>query len=134
MAKKVIIELSDAQAGVTLAALEEYFRLRSGQGGICGLSDDLAFSTYDRAKDPTGTDFDLALQRRDSINYVLRAAFQIAWPVYGYPTQASESSLIASDIWSRLRWELSEKEPYRATPIQLGPEPLPNISIIDADT
>ena len=130
MKKRVVIELTEEQAQVTLAALEEYFRLRYGQGGISGLADDLAFATYDRNKDHTGAEFDLAIQRRDSINYVLKAAFQIAWPIYGGPDHKSDVALIAGDVWSQLRWDLSTKEPYMTRPIQLGPEPMPVIKVI----
>lgn len=131
MAKKINMEMSEDQARILLAALEEYFRLRMGQANICGLADDLAFATYDRSKDPSGKGFDLAIQRRDSINHILTAIFNIAWPIYGAPEQKSASMLIAGDMWSQLRWELSEKEPYKATPIQLGPESLPKIKITD---
>lgn len=131
MAKKVVLELSEAQAKVTQDALEEYFRLRLGQANISGLADDLAFSTYDRSKDPTGKYFDLAIQRRDSINQLLSAIFYITWPIYGAPEKRSDYEIIAGDIWSQLRWELSNKESYRSTPIQLGPEPLPKIEIFE---
>lgn len=129
MAKKVTIELTERQARTVQAALEEYFRLRMGQASLNGLADDLAFDIYDRSKDTTGKGFDLAIQRRDNINHVLKAIFHMAWPVYGAPEKKSEPVLIAGDIWSQLRWEMSTKEPYVATPIQLGPDPLPKVAI-----
>lgn len=129
MAKKIIMEMNESQARILLTALEEYFRLRMGQANISSLADDLAFATYDRSKDTSGKGFDLAIQRRDSINHILAAIFRIAWPVYGAPENKPDSVQTAGDMWSQLRWELSEKEPYRATPIQLGPEPLPKIMI-----
>ena len=129
MAKKVTIELTEKQARTVQAALEEYFRLRMGQASLNGLADDLAFDVYDRSKDTTGKGFDLAIQRRDNINHVLKAIFHMAWPVYGAPEKKSEPVLIAGDIWSQLRWEMSTKEPYVATPIQLGPDPLPKVTI-----
>lgn len=129
MAKKVTIELTERQARTVLAALEEYFRLRMGQANLNGLADDLAFDVYDRSKDTTGKGFDLAIQRRDNINHVLKAIFHMAWPIYGAPEKKSEPVLIAGDIWSQLRWEMSTKEPYAATPIQLGPDPLPKVTI-----
>ena len=129
MAKKVTIELTERQARTVQAALEEYFRLRMGQASLNGLADDLAFDIYDRSKDTTGKGFDLAIQRRDNINHVLKAIFHMAWPVYGAPEKKSEPVLIAGDIWSQLRWEMSTKEPYVATPIQLGPDPLPTVAI-----
>ena len=129
MAKKVTIEMTEPQARVVLAAVEEFFRLRMGQATISGLADDLAFATYDRSKDTTGKGFDLAIQRRDNINHVLKAIFHIAWPIYGAPEKRSERELIAGDIWSQLRWEMSDKPPLRSTPIQLGPEPLPRVMV-----
>lgn len=131
MAKKIIMEMNESQARILLTALEEYFRLRMGQANISSLADDLAFATYDRSKDASGKGFDLAIQRRDSINHILTAIFRIAWPIYGAPEHKPDPVQIAGDMWSQLRWELSEKEPYRATPIQLGPEPLPKITITD---
>lgn len=129
MVKKVIIELTERQARTVQVALEEYFRLRMGQANLNGLADDLAFDVYDRSKDTTGKGFDLAIQRRDNINHVLKAIFHMAWPIYGAPEKKSEPVLIAGDIWSQLRWEMSTKEPYVATPIQLGPDPLPKVTI-----
>ena len=127
--KKVTIELTARQAGVVLSAVEEYFRLRMGQASTCGLADDLAFCTYDRSKDDSGKGFDLAIQRRDHINLMLKAIFSVAWPLYGAPERRSEQELIAGDIWSQLRWELSTKDEWMSTPIQLGPEPLPKIIV-----
>lgn len=133
MSQKYIIELTEKQAQTVLAAVEEFFRLRMGQANLNGLADDLAFSTYDRSKDTTGRGFDLALQRRDNINHVLKAIFHIAWPIYGAPEKRTERELIAGDIWSQLRWEMSTKEPYMSTPIQLGSEPLPKVTVIADD-
>ena len=129
MAKKVTIELTERQARTVQVALEEYFRLRMGQANLNGLADDLAFDIYDRSKDDTGKGFDLAIQRRDNINHVLKAIFHMAWPIYGAPEKKSEPVLIAGDIWSQLRWEMSTKDPYMSTPIQLGPDPLPKVTI-----
>ena len=126
--KKVTLELTEAQARTTLAALEEYFRLRMGQSSS-GLADDLAFSTYDRSKDTTGNGFDLAIQRRNNINHVLKAIFHMAWPIYGAPEEKSEPALIAGDIWSQLRWEMSNKDPWMSPPIQLGTEALPKVTV-----
>lgn len=129
MAKKITIELTEKQAQTVLVAVEEYFRLRMGQATTSNLADDLAFSTYDRSKDITGKGFDLAIQRRDNISQVLRAAFFMAWPIYGAPEKKSESVIIAGDIWSQLRWEMSTKEPHFSTPFQLGTEPLPKVTV-----
>lgn len=133
MIKKVTMEMSEKQARIILVALEEYFRLRMGQTSTSSLANDLAFSTYDRAKDPSGRGFDLAIQRRDNINHVLTAISHIAWPIYGTPDEKTEEVLISGDIWSQLRWDLSSKEPYMTTPFQLGPEKMPVISILRED-
>lgn len=130
---KVTIEMNEKQAGIVLAALEEWFRLRMGQATLNGLADDLAFATYDRSKDTDGKGFDLAIQRRDSIEKVLKAIFHIAWPIYGAPEKRSERELIAGDIWSQLRWELSTKEAWMSTPLQMGPEPMPKITVERAE-
>ena len=133
MSKRVIMEMSEKQARTVLVALEEYFRLRMGQASTSGLADDLAFSTYDRAKDDSGKGFDLAIQRRDHINHLLTAMFRIAWPIYGSPEEKTDAVLISGDIWSQLRWDLSSKEPYVTTPFQLGPEKMPIITILQEE-
>lgn len=131
MAKKVTIKLTEKQARTVLAAVEEYFRIRMGQANISGLAEDLAFIDYDKSKDTTGKGFDLAIQLRDNINHVLKAIFHMAWPIYGAPEKKSEPVLIAGDIWSQLRWELSPKDAWQSTPFQLGPEPMPKITVED---
>lgn len=132
MAKKITMELTETQARTVLVAVEEYFRLRMGQAGICGLADDLAFMDYDRSKDSTGKYFDLAIQCRDNINHVLKAIFYMAWPIYGAPEKKTEPVLIAGDIWSQLRYELGPKDMFCSTPFQLGPEPLPKV-VVEVD-
>ena len=125
--KKVTIEMSETQARIILAAVEEWFRLRMGQG--TRLAEDLAF--YGRKKE--NNDFDQRIQRRNAIDCVLKAVFNIAFPVYGVPYRNEPDVNIASDIWSALRYELSTKEPWMSTPFQLGTEPLPKIRVEDAD-
>ena len=38
-----------------------------------------------------------------------------------------------SDIWCTLRWELSKKGEWDRPPFQMGPEPLPKITVEDVD-
>ena len=121
MPKKVTIELTETQARTVLAAVEEWFRLRMGQ-------------SYDLANDlaclkPGESDFDKMLVRRDAIEELLRAMFRIAWPYCGVPEEVQPYVHVASDIWSTLRYELGPKEEWCSTPFQMGPEPLPRITV-----
>jgi hypothetical protein len=127
MAKKVVIELNETQARTVLVAVEEWFRLRMGQ--TYDLANGLAFLNYDKEKD----NFDYVIQRRNAIEYVIRAMFNIAWPHYGTPGSVPPEVHVASDIWSALRWELSEKGEWDRTPFQMGPEPLPKITVEETE-
>lgn len=130
MAKKVILELNETQARTVLAAVEEWFRLRMGQ--CWDLSDDLGFMGYKH--DPQNTSaFDERIQRRDAIREVLSAAMRIAFPGNGVPMKSIPEVHVASDIWSALRWELSEKGEWDRTPFQMGPEPLPKITVEETE-
>ena len=135
MAKKITIELTEPQARIVLTAVEEWFRLRMGQANLNGLADDLAFAGYDRCRDTGGKYFDQRIQRRDNINEVLKCAFRIAWPTYGAPEKKMPGVDVAGDIWSALRYALSQKDGIwgPAPPIQLGEEPLPRISVEEKD-
>ena len=128
MAKKVTIELTETQARTVLQAVEEWFRLRMGQPS--DLANGLAFLGYKRDKDHPEK-FDAAIQKRDSIDAVLKAMFNIAFPYYGMPKEIEPEVHIASDIWSTLRYELSEKTERTPTPFQMGTEPLPKISVME---
>lgn len=123
MAKKVTIELTEIQARTVLVAVEEWFRLRMGQS--YDLANGLAFLNYKKDK----SDFDRTIQRRDAIEQVIKAMFNIAWPHCGTPGEIPPEVNVASDIWSALRWELSEKGEWDRTPFQMGPEPMPKISV-----
>ena len=126
MAKKVTIELTEAQARIILTACEEWFRLRMGQ--YSDLANDIAFMGY--KNDPKNPkEFDLRLAKRDAIQEVIKAMLHIAFPVYGTPEQIEPRTHIASDIWSALRYELGPKTMYCSTPFQMGPEPLPKITV-----
>lgn len=130
MAKKVILELTETQARTVLAAVEEWFRLRMGQSR--DLSDDLAFLGYVHDKNCPEA-FNLRIQTRDAVDEVLKAAFRIAFGHYGVAERTPPEVHVASDIWSALRWELSEKGEWDRTPFQMGPEPLPKITVEDTE-
>lgn len=126
MAKKVTIELTEAQARTVLAAVEEWFRLRMGQ--YSDLANGLAFLGYKH--DPENKlAFDRRIVKRDAISEVIKAMLHIAFPDYGTPGKIEPEVHIASDIWSVLRYELSTKEAYMSTPFQMGTEPLPKITV-----
>lgn len=124
---KVTIEMNETQARTVLAALEEWFRIRMGQD--FDLANGLAFLGF--KNDPQHPErFDAAIQRRDSIQAVIRAMFNIAWPNHwGTPDNIEPEVHIASDIWSQLRWELSTKEEWMPPPFRMGPEPMPKITV-----
>ena len=134
--KKVVLELNEAQAMVVQVALEEWFRLRMGQS--YDLANDLAFMGYKRDEKRPEL-FDAAITKRNSLEHVIKAMFNIAWPHYGTPTKVEDRTHIASDIWSVLRheiWKTRDHESWSvcsATPIQLGPEPLPVVTVITED-
>ena len=128
MAKKVTIELTETQAKVMLLAIEGWFRLRMGQH--YQTADDLAFLGYTHDPEKPGA-FDERINRRNAIKEVLGAVMRIAFPVYGTPTEIDSDTHIVSDIWSQLRWELSTKDEWMSTPFQLGPEPMPKITVED---
>lgn len=123
---KVTIEMNDTQARIVQQALEEWFRIRMGQE--FDLADGLAFLGYKHDKDHPER-FDAVIQKRDAIQAVVRAMFNIAWPHYGRPQRSEPEVHIASDIWSQLRWELSSKDHWAAPPFQMGPEPMPKITV-----
>jgi hypothetical protein len=129
--KKVTMEMTETQARLVLEAVEEWFRLRMGQHSE--LSEGLAFYGYDHNTAYEG-EFDRRIQRRSAIAEVLKAAMRIAFPdSYGAVYENTPDVNIASDIWSQLRWELSPRNEYATTPMQLGPEPMPKITVEDVD-
>lgn len=132
MPKKVTIEMNEAQARIVLQAVEEWFRLRMGQPA--DLAIDLALYNYKPHKDGKANTkaFDNAMVRRDAIEEILKSMFRIAFPGYGSPSEIKNEVNVASDIWSVLRYELSNKEDWMPTPFQIGGEPLPKITVMEA--
>ena len=136
--KKVVLELNEAQAMIVQVALGEWFRLRMGQS--FDLANDLAFMGFKHDKDHPER-FDAAITKRNSLESVIKALFCITWPHYGTPHEVEDRTHIASDIWSALRHEIwnartDGTDNWRvdaATPIQLGPEPLPKITVTVED-
>lgn len=130
MTKKVTIELNEIQARTVLVAVEEYFRIRMGQNSM--LANDLAFMNYQHDKGNPAA-FDRRIQTRDAVGEVLTTAFRIAFGSYGTPGEIPPYVHIASDIWSALRWELSEKGEWDRIPFQMGPEPMPKITVEETE-
>ena len=129
MAKKITIEMNETQARLVLAAVEEWFRLRMGQHSE--LAEGLAFYGFDRNNSKDG-EFDRRIQRRSAIAEVLKAAMRIAFPdSWGAVYENTKEVNIASDIWSQLRWELSNKEEWRGEPFQMGSEPMVRVTVED---
>lgn len=129
MAKKITIEMNETQARLVLAAVEEWFRLRMGQHSE--LAEGLAFYGFDLNNAKDG-EFDRRIQRRSAIAEVLKAAMRIAFPdSWGAVYENTKEVNIASDIWSQLRWELSNKEEWRGEPFQMGSEPMVKVTVED---
>ena len=129
MAKKITIELTEAQARTVLTAVEEWFRLRIGQGH--DLSNGLAFLGYKHSEAKPG-EFDLRIERRDNLDAIIHAMLEIAfpWRKHGISVPIEPEVHIASDIWSQLRYDLNEnKDKWTTTPFQMGTEPLPKITV-----
>lgn len=128
MAKKVTLEMTETQARIVLAAVEEWFRLRMGQGR--DLTDGLAFMGYKHDEKNRG-EFDERITRRDCLDSLMRAVFDVAfpWKLHGISKPLDPEVHIASDIWSQLRWELSTKEEWMSTPFQMGAEPMVKVTV-----
>ena len=127
MAKKIILELNETQARTVLVAVEEWFRLRIGQS--YDLANDLAFYDYQHDKNHPH-EFDLRIQIRDAVDEIIKSIFRVVFGPPGVPREVPPQVHVASDIWSTLRWELSDKKDgWDRTPFQMGPEPLPKITV-----
>jgi hypothetical protein len=56
----------------------------------------------------------------------------IAFPYSSVPKTIEPEINIASDIWSQLRWDLSEKDAiWDRTPFQMGKEPMVKVTVED---
>ena len=126
--KKVTIEMTETQARLVLAAVEEWFRLRMGQHSE--LENGLAFLGYNHKEAKEG-EFDRRILKRNAIHEVIGAALRIAFPNYGVPIENTPDVNIVSDIWSQLLWELSTKEAWMSTPLQMGTEPMVKVTVED---
>lgn len=129
MDKKVTIEMTEAQARIVLEAVEEWFRLRMGQ--YHQTADGLAFSGF-RYSEEKRAEFDDRIMRRNYISLILKAVMDIAFPWSSIPRELDPDVHIASDIWSQLRWDLSEKDKlWDRTPFQMGTEPMVKVTVED---
>ena len=126
--KKVTIDMTETQARIVLACVEEWFRLRMGQ--YHDLADGLAFLGFHYDGENTRAEFNDRIVRRNCINHVLRAVMDIAFPYTSVPKKNEPDVVIASDIWSQLRWDLSPKnELWDRTPFQMGTEPMVKVTV-----
>ena len=126
---KVTMEMTEKQARLIQYAVEEWFRLRVGQHSE--LAEGLAFYGYDHNTAKEG-EFDRRIQKRSAIAEVLLAVMRIAFQDnYGVVYENTPEVNIASDIWSQLRWELSNKEEWRGEPFQMGTEPMVKVTVED---
>ena len=129
MPKKVTIELTETQAQIVLRAVEEWFRLRMGQYG--DLANDLAFYGY-KGDNEDNDAFDFAVIKMGVFEDEIRGMFRMAFPPCGRPHEIEPAVNVASDIWSVLRYELSDKSDRIFTPFKMGKEPLPKITVMEA--
>ena len=131
MSKKVTIEMTETQARLVLEAVEEWFRLRLAQRS--DLANGLAFLGYDwnSGNQKDEKEFDRRIERRNSLDVVIGAMLDIAFPYikHGIPFEVTPETHIVSDIWSQLRWELSNKEQWMSTPFQMGAEPMVKVTV-----
>ena len=130
MATKVTIEMSEKQARIVLAAVEEWFRLRMGQSS--DLANGLAMLDFDY-KENDRAKFDECMRRRDALQAVIDAMLRIAFPWRGYQGHDVHPDVhIASDIWSQLRYDLTHvKNEWTSTPFQMGSEPMVKVTMED---
>lgn len=128
--KKVTIEMTETQARLVLAAVEEWFRLRMGQPHY--LANGLAMLGFDY-KENDREKFDTCMRKRDALQAVIEAMLKIAfpWRGYGIGHEIQPEVHIASDIWSQLRYELNPKDEWGYTPFQMGREPMVKVTVED---
>lgn len=129
--KKVTIEMSETQARIVLSAVEEWFRLRMGQPH--DLAKGLAMLDFDY-KENDREKFDACMRKRDALQAVIDAMLRIAFPLRGYMNghEIQPEVHIASDIWSQLRYDLTNvKTEWMSTPFQMGTEPMVKVTVED---
>lgn len=129
--RKVTIEMTEPQARIILAAVEEWFRLRMGQSSE--LANGLAMLGFDYEENDR-VKFDECMRKRDALQAVIDAMLRIAFPWRGYMNghEIQPEVHIASDIWSQLRYDLTHvKTEWMSTPFQMGSEPMVKVTVED---
>lgn len=133
---KVTIELKEEQLQIMIQALEEYFRCRMNQFDV--LADGLANDTfkYDKTNPKNDLLFELYIQRRHTLEEILKAVGRIAYDTNN--CYSSDDCRNACDLWSVLRHELYMAHPEQhdgyydvrsREPIQMGAIELPKVEI-----
>ena len=128
---KYQIELTEEQARIIQISLEEYFRLRMGQErDFC---DDMACMgrTFSKDEPAHSKAFDAFILRRDHLQELMRAFFQIAFEPTGYLREKTKEMLIAEDIWDSLRFARGQSK-WNSV-LHVGSEPVPKIAKINGD-
>ena len=125
---KYKIVLTEEQLRITSLALEEYFRLRSGQD--CGFCDEFAemgveIPSIESDNMKWSESFARQMERRDALRIILNCFFQTAFAPYASPKYKSDNVLIAQDMWDAIRSDIGQSN--WNNPLQQGPEPLPEI-------
>ena len=127
------ITLTEEQMRVVQVAVEEYFRLRLGQS--YSLVEDLIDMESDYM-DPNHPEhkklFERAMVKRDSLEEIMKAMFHIVFGPYGVPKEKTSDMMIAECVWDAIRFY--RKQSKWPEPFHIGPEPTPNIEVIEDDT
>lgn len=135
MGYRVTLELNERQAGVVMAACEEYLRLRLGQ--CWDLVDELALAgfVYDQNDPDNNTKFNAYIERRDRMRSEMERAIREPWPG-GIVRARVPDGDIAGDVWMAIRHAVAyHKHPEGGTtvefghPLQMGSEPLPSVRV-----
>ena len=126
---KYRITLTEDQARVTQEALEEYFRLRLGQGSQ--FADNLAFMGVDLDRDNPEHDriFDRCICKRDSVREVMGSIFRIIWPPYGTLMEKTDDMLIAETVWDFIRFARGDS--IWGEPLHYGSDVPPEIEKVE---
>ena len=120
------IQLNEKQMQILERAVEEWFRLRSGQDYT--FSDDMAQMNVDLSpSNPKHRElFDAYIARRNHLNEIMRAYFRIAFEPEGYLKSRTDDMLIAEDIWDSVRFALGKS--HGGAPLHVSEEPMPIIT------